>query len=117
MVKTQSLNTNKDLLSAIYEQGIVQLEAITTLQGDMSGVKKQVEYTNGKVAGLMEDKIRRDERAKVLAENPPQPPTQITAQNVTVRRMDPEALNKALFGIGAVATAIAGVIAYAVGGK
>lgn len=60
--------TNKDLLLAIYEQTSHQTEQITALQSDMTTVKRQVEYTNGKVAGLIEDKIKRDERAVVEAE-------------------------------------------------
>ncbi len=68
MTKNQTLSTSKDLLAAIYEQNITQQESITSLQKDMSIVKDQVKFTNGKVAGLMEDKIRRDERKKVSLE-------------------------------------------------
>lgn len=113
MPKSQAPNTSKDLLGAIYEQGIVQLEAITILQSDMSGIKRQVEFTNGKVANLMEDKIRREEHEKTVAEMKLQnanAPT-ITAETVVVQQKWFQN-EKLVGGVVAVLLAIAGVIGY-----
>lgn len=63
--------TQNELLKAIYQNSLEQAKVIAQLQEDLSEVKTQVKYTNGKVANLSEWKIREDERRRVLAEAPP----------------------------------------------
>lgn len=111
MSKSTLTNTDKDLLAAIYEQGVVQIESITMLQSDMSAVKKQVAFTNGKVANLMEDKIRRDEREKVSLEMKSAALPSIQAETVVLQQKWFQN-EKLVGGVVAVLLAIAGVIGY-----
>ena len=60
--------TQKDLMTAIYESLTTLSDDVAVLKSDMVVVKDQVKYTNGKVAGLIEKDIRREEREKTLAE-------------------------------------------------
>lgn len=53
--------TQKQLLQEIFDTQVEHGRRLTSIES-------QAKYTNGKVAELMEDKIRRDERAKVLKE-------------------------------------------------
>lgn len=53
--------TQKQLLQEIFDTQVEHGRRLTSIE-------TQAKYTNGKVAELMEDKIRRDERAKVLKE-------------------------------------------------
>lgn len=117
MSKSQTPKTNNDLLTAIYEQNGAQQDSIGKLQSDMSAVKKQVEYTNGKVASLMEDKIRREEREKTVAEMKLQnanAPT-ITAETVVVQQKWFQN-EKLVGGVVAVLLAIATGIGFLAGG-
>lgn len=107
--------TQKDLLVAIYEQVQAVSDDVSALKLDMTSVKEQVKYTNGKVAGLIEDKIRRDERQKVIAESAAQtvaPVISTQEGNVVVQPpasywSSKEKLYGALAGLAAVlATAI-----------
>jgi hypothetical protein len=112
MTKNQTLSTSKDLLAAIYEQNITQQESITSLQKDMSIVKDQVKFTNGKVAGLMEDKIRRDER-EVMSKELKSAAALPSIQAETVVLQQKWFQNEKLVGgVVAVLLAIAGVIGY-----
>jgi len=121
MTKNQTLSTSKDLLAAIYEQNITQQESITSLQKDMSIVKDQVKFTNGKVAGLMEDKIRRDERKKVSLEARLDRAKEAEMKSATLPSIQAETVvlqqkwfqnEKLVGGVVAVLLAIAGVIGY-----
>lgn len=121
MAKNQTLSTSKDLLAAIYEQNITQQESITSLQKDMSIVKDQVKFTNGKVAGLMEDKIRRDERKKVSLEARLDRAKEAEMKSATLPSIQAETVvlqqkwfqnEKLVGGVVAVLLAIAGVIGY-----
>ena len=120
-VKNQTLSTSKDLLAAIYEQNITQQESIASLQKDMSIVKDQVKFTNGKVAGLMEDKIRRDERKKVSLEARLDRAKEAEMKSATLPSIQAETVvlqqkwfqnEKLVGGVVAVLLAIAGVIGY-----
>lgn len=121
MAKNQTLSTSKDLLAAIYEQNITQQESISSLQKDMSIVKDQVKFTNGKVAGLMEDKIRRDERKKVSLEARLDRAKEAEMKSATLPSIQAETVvlqqkwfqnEKLVGGVVAVLLAIAGVIGY-----
>lgn len=121
MTKNQTLSTSKDLLAAIYEQNITQQESIASLQKDMSIVKDQVKFTNGKVAGLMEDKIRRDERKKVSLEARLDRAKEAEMKSATLPSIQAETVvlqqkwfqnEKLVGGVVAVLLAIAGVIGY-----
>lgn len=115
MTKNQTLSTSKDLLAAIYEQNITQQESITSLQKDMSIVKDQVKFTNGKVAGLMEDKIRRDERKKVSLEMKSATLPSIQAETVVLQQKWFQN-EKLVGGVVAVLLAIATGIGFLAGG-
>lgn len=110
-----SLST-KDLMQAIYSKQLEFEGGMKVLQSDMVDVKKQVKYTNGKVANLMEDKIRRDERDKVLAEakaNPVAPAITTKEGNVIVTQPPASywtAKEKLYGALAILATVISGVI-------
>lgn len=61
------MNENK-ILQTIYNNQLRQGESIAGLEKTIGDIDKKVTYTNGKVAALMEDKIRREERKKTLEE-------------------------------------------------
>lgn len=114
MSATSALST-KELLLAIYDKQIETEGTLSGLTTDMVTVKKQVKYTNGKVASLMEDKIRRDERDKVLAETKAAPLAQaITTKEGNVIVTPPASYwtaKEKLYGALAIlATVISGVI-------
>jgi len=73
--------SNADLMQAINSVAEIQGRTLERL----SAVEGQVKITNGKVANLMEDKIRRDEREKVLASPPSQSQTIQYAEKVVVQ--------------------------------
>lgn len=103
----QTPQTSKDLLAAIYEQVTTLSSDVVLLKSDMGEVKKQVKYTNGKVAGLMEKDIRREEREKTLKETAT-PTTVINAPNAksVSARMDPDTFNKLIVGLAALLAAL-----------
>lgn len=86
---------------------------IKMLKADVSQVKTDVKYTNGKVAGLMEDKIRRDERTKVEKERVSVPVASTKEGNIVVQppasywKSKEELLNKLGWAVAIVASALA----------
>lgn len=63
-----SRTTTAEIMEALGElRGELRAD-LTAIRNDLGEVKKAQAYTNGKVANLVEDKIRRDERARVAKE-------------------------------------------------
>lgn len=70
--------SNAALLQAINKVAETQ----GRMEQRMANVEEQVRFINGKVANLVEDKIRRDEREKVLAAQPQPAQIQYTEKDV-----------------------------------
>lgn len=103
--------TNSQLLKAIYEKQAIHGDQISTIE-------KKLDYTNGKVASLIEDKIRREEAEKVRKEyESQQPQTVINTKNATVSpKISDEAINKLIIGFAALVGGIGAAITLIVGG-
>lgn len=113
MAKTQ---TNTELLGAIFEQVTEQGQHIVALTSSVKQVKQQVEYTNGKVAGLMEDKIRREEREKMALEIKVQGGAPSIQAETVVMQQKWFQNEKLVSGVVAVLLAIAAGIGFYAGG-
>lgn len=86
------------------------MQAIGRLDEKVEGVDVRLKYTNGKVAMLVEDKIRRDERVKVTSELTQQATVHtdkgdVIVQTSTARKLDAQA--KFWLALASVATAAA----------
>jgi hypothetical protein len=90
--------TNKDIM-----------QTLGHLEEKIDGIDERVKFTNGKVAALMEDKIRRDERERVLGAHPTVKTEQgdVIVQS-TAAKMD--AQTKVLLAIAGFITTVATVI-------
>ena len=100
--------TNRDILQAFEVYKAEDKAWKKQVDKRLISIESHAEYTNGKVAGLVEQDIRRNERDKIRSEVMPT----ITAQTVNVQQKwftTPEG-KQVLAGIGVILVAIAGVI-------
>lgn len=82
----------------------------------LKSIEKHAEYTNGKVAGLLEDQVRRDEREKMAAELAHQGSGGTSIKADTVVMQQKWFQNERLVGaVVAVLLGIASVFSYIVG--
>lgn len=103
--------TNKDIMEAVMGLN-TQMSAVTTT---LTAVKLQTEKTNGRVTKIEEWKNALQAVEQYKKESQPKTIVNAKTANVTPR-LDSDAVNKLLIGLGVLATAVAGWLTYISGG-